>query len=137
MIIQSKKVWIADQFMSAQIEMEGGKIVAIGGFKGTDIKDNQYLMFIKVARKYGCKVHCLGMSRKDVLNKVPFDFTDSATWLTATNMGWLIQNGKQIKDVKFARTKGMEKFQQFKYNYDQFKKMQDHFHRIWQKECKD
>ena len=26
MIIQSKKVWIADQFMPAQIEIENGKI---------------------------------------------------------------------------------------------------------------
>ena len=39
MIIQSKKVWIADQFMSAQIEMDGGKIVAIGkyGAKPVDV----------------------------------------------------------------------------------------------------
>ena len=29
MIIQSKKVWIADQFIPAQIEMDGGKIVGI------------------------------------------------------------------------------------------------------------
>ena len=29
MIIQSKKVWIADQFIPAQIETEGGKIIAI------------------------------------------------------------------------------------------------------------
>ncbi len=32
MIIQSKKVWIADQFMPAVIEMEGGKITAIGAY---------------------------------------------------------------------------------------------------------
>ena len=32
MIIQSKKVWIADQFMPAQIEMDGGKIVGIHTF---------------------------------------------------------------------------------------------------------
>ena len=29
MIIQSKKVWIADQFIPAQVEMEGGKFVSI------------------------------------------------------------------------------------------------------------
>ena len=29
MIIQSKKVWIADQFIAAQIEMDGGKITGI------------------------------------------------------------------------------------------------------------
>ena len=32
MIIQSKKVWIADQFLPAQIEMDGGKIVSIGAY---------------------------------------------------------------------------------------------------------
>jgi N-acetylglucosamine-6-phosphate deacetylase len=39
MIIQSKKVWIADQFMPAQIEMEDGKIVSIGkhGAKPVDV----------------------------------------------------------------------------------------------------
>ena len=39
MIIQSKKVWIADQFIPAQIEMDGGKIVRIGayGAKAADV----------------------------------------------------------------------------------------------------
>ena len=39
MIIQSKKVWIADQFLPAQIEMDGGKIVSIGkhGAKPVDV----------------------------------------------------------------------------------------------------
>ncbi|MBQ4601031.1 MAG: N-acetylglucosamine-6-phosphate deacetylase [Oscillospiraceae bacterium] len=32
MVIQSKKVWIADQFLPASIEMENGKIVAIGEY---------------------------------------------------------------------------------------------------------
>ena len=43
-----------------------GKIVAITGFKNEDIKDEQYLMFLKYAKKYNCKVHCLGMTRKKV-----------------------------------------------------------------------
>ena len=32
MIIQSKKIWIADQFLPAQVEVEGGKIVSIGAY---------------------------------------------------------------------------------------------------------
>ena len=32
MIIQSKKVWIADQFVPAIVEMEGGKIVSIAPY---------------------------------------------------------------------------------------------------------
>ena len=39
MIIQSKKVWIADQFIPAIIEMDGGKIISIGayGSKSADV----------------------------------------------------------------------------------------------------
>ena len=39
MIIQSKKIWIADQFIPAQVEMEGGKIVSIApyGSKPADV----------------------------------------------------------------------------------------------------
>ena len=39
MIIQSTKVWIADQFMPAQIEMENGKIVSVDvyGKKPVDV----------------------------------------------------------------------------------------------------
>lgn len=57
-----------------------GKIVAITGFKNEDIQDHQYLMFLKYAKKFGCKVHCLGMTRKKILDKVPFDFVDSSSW---------------------------------------------------------
>lgn len=57
-----------------------GKVVAITGFKNEDIKDDQYLMFLKYARKYKCKVHCLGMTRKKILDKVPFDYVDSSSW---------------------------------------------------------
>lgn len=114
-----------------------GKIIAIGGFKGTDIKDAQYLMFLKVAKKYNCKVHCLGMSRTEVLKKIPFDFTDSATWITATNMGHPMINEKQSNKVRFARAKGLDKFFQLKYNYEQFVKMQNKYYLYWKKECKD
>ena len=39
MIIQSKKVWIADQFIPAQVEVDGGKIVSIRpyGSKAADV----------------------------------------------------------------------------------------------------
>ena len=39
MIIQSKQIWIADQFIPAQVEMENGKIIAIApyGSKPADV----------------------------------------------------------------------------------------------------
>ena len=41
MIIQSKKIWIADQFIPAQVEIDGGKIVSIAPY-GTKPADVDY-----------------------------------------------------------------------------------------------
>ena len=41
MIVQSKKVWIADQFIPAQVEMDGGKIVSVNAY-GTKAADVDY-----------------------------------------------------------------------------------------------
>ena len=41
MIVQSKKIWIADQFIPAQVEMNGGKIVGIYPY-GTKAVDEDY-----------------------------------------------------------------------------------------------
>jgi hypothetical protein len=113
-----------------------GKLIAIGGFKGTDIKDDQFLMFIKVARKYGCKVHCLGMTRTEVLDRVPFDYTDSSSWSATARHGAIGQARFRVGKVtrEFSRTKMGVVFAE---NYKQGIKMQRHYHRMWQKECKD
>lgn len=125
----------------AMCEKYTGEVVAIGGFRGTDIKDSQYLSFLKVARKYGCRVHCLGMSRTEVLNKVPFDYTDSATWMTATNMGNpFTYDGRQRAKrgaLKFPKATGVNKFYQFAWNYSQFQNIQRRYHDKWKKECGD
>jgi hypothetical protein len=128
-------VWHPQRGIPDYIEMckkYAGKIIAIGGFRGTDIKDEQYLMFLKTAKKYNCKVHCLGMTRKKVLDKVPFDFTDSSTWLQQVNYG-----NEFFGNKKFAKAKGKEKEKQYKYNYLQGMKMQKHYYMKWRKECKD
>ena len=57
-----------------------GKIIAFSGFKNEDIADHQYMMFLKHAKRYGCKVHCLGMTRRAILDQVPFDYVDSSSW---------------------------------------------------------
>ena len=44
-------------------------------------------MFLKYAKKYDCKVHCLGMTRKKILDTVPFDFVDSSSWKQASIYG--------------------------------------------------
>lgn len=109
-----------------------GKIIAIGGFRGTDIKDHQFLNFVKVARKYNCKVHCLGMTRKEILDKVPFDFVDSSSWVKNTVFG-RIQNKGKVSRKYSSEHRGKV----FIENYIQGTAMQKHYYQKWRKECKD
>lgn len=109
-----------------------GKIVAITGFKNEDIKDEQYLMFLKYAKKYNCKVHCLGMTRKKVLDKVPFDYVDSSSWLQASIFGRIGSKGKVTRE--FSKVKREVVFRE---NYLEAMKMQEHYHKKWQRICKD
>lgn len=109
-----------------------GKVVAITGFKNEDIKDEQYLMFLKYAKKYNCKVHCLGMTRKKVLDKVPFDYVDSSSWVQSTVFGRIDGKGKVSKE--FSRNNRETVFIE---NYKNGKKMQEHYYQKWKKVCKD
>lgn len=109
-----------------------GKVVAITGFKNEDIKDEQYLMFLKYAKKYNCKVHCLGMTRKKVLDKVPFDYVDSSSWKQAGIYGRIDGKGKVTK--KFSKEKREIVFME---NYKIGMKMQEYYYRKWKKACND
>ena len=109
-----------------------GKIIAITGFKNEDIKDEQYLMFLKYAKKYNCKVHCLGMTRKEVLNKVPFDYVDSSSWVQSSIFGRIDGRGKVSKEM--SRTNRETVFIE---NYKNSMKMQEYYYQKWKKVCKD
>ena len=109
-----------------------GKIVAITGFKNEDIKDEQYLMFLKYAKKYNCKVHCLGMTRRKVLDKVPFDYVDSSSWLQSSVYGRIGNKGKVTKD--FSKNKREVVFIE---NYKEGLKMQQYYYKKWKKICND
>lgn len=120
----------------AMCEEYQGRVVAITGFRNEDIKDEQYPMFLKEAKKYNCKVHCLGMTRTKVLEKVPFDYTDSASWKLQTTYGKVIINGVQRRLKKGLSVKeGWVKV--WAYNYIQNMKMQEHFYEKWKKYSKD
>lgn len=102
-----------------------GRIIAITGFKNEDIKDDQYLMFLKYAKKFGCKVHCLGMTRKQILDKVPFDYTDSSSWKQQAIFGKIgnkkvtKQFSKEHRDIVLAKS------------YEEGEKMQQHYFEKW------
>lgn len=61
-------------------ERHKGGIVAISGFKNEDIRDEDFIKFLKEAHQHNCRLHCLGMTRREILDKVPFDYVDSSTW---------------------------------------------------------
>ena len=109
-----------------------GKIIAITGFKNEDIKDEQYLIFLKYAKKYNCKVHCLGMTRKKVLDKVPFDYVDSSSWKQAGIFGRIEGKGKVSKD--FSKKKREIVFLE---NYKKGMEIQNLYYNKWRKICKD
>ena len=108
-----------------------GKIVAITGFKNEDITDEQYLMFLKVARSYGCKVHCLGMTRKAILDRVPFDYTDSSSWSADGIFGKI---GQRKVTKEFSKTNRSDIWVA---NYVLGKEMQQYYYKKWRKVCKD
>ena len=108
-----------------------GKVIAITGFKNEDIKDEQYLMFLKYAKKYNCKVHCLGMTRKKILDEVPFDFADSSSWKQQSIYGMIGRRKVSKQYSKENRWKVMLE------NYKLGEKMQEHYYQKWKHISKD
>ena len=108
-----------------------GKTVAITGFKNDEIKDSQYAMFLKYAKKHGCKVHCLGMTRRAVLDKVPFDYVDSSSWAQSAIYGRV--GGKKVSQ-EFSRANRNAVFVE---SYRQAIKMQEYYYHKWKKVCGD
>ena len=108
-----------------------GKVVAITGFKNEDIQDHQYMMFLKYAKKYNCKVHCLGMTRKKILDEVPFDYTDSSSWVQSSVYGF-VENKKVPKQLSKDDREII-----LLTNYLLGMEMQKHYYKKWKNTCKD
>ena len=104
-----------------------GKIIAITGFKNEDIQDHQYMMFLKYAKKYNCKVHCLGMTRKKILDEVPFDFVDSSSWKQQAIYGRVGKN-KVTKEYSKINRKNV-----MLHCYLDGMEMQKKYYKKWQK----
>ena len=108
-----------------------GKIVAITGFKNEDIKDEQYLMFLKYAKKYNCKVHCLGMTRKKILDTIPFDYVDSSSWKQQAIYGRI---GNRKVDRDFSKEK---RWAVMAANLKNAMEMEEYYYKKWKTVCKD
>lgn len=112
-----------------------GRTISITGFKNTDIKDEQYLMFLKYAKEHNCRVHCLGMTRKAVLDKVPFDYVDSSSWKQNVIYGHMNGAPKGKKITKETSRKCRADL--LAESYKAAMKMQEHYYMKWRKVCND
>lgn len=108
-----------------------GKIVAITGFRNEDIRDEQYMMFLKYAWEQDCRVHCLGMTRKAVLDKVPFDYTDSSSWTQGVLYGRI--GDRKLRNAPTVEERYIVRQLQWEASYAEAKKMQEHYEQKWAK----
>lgn len=110
-------------------EEYSGRVVAITGFKNEDIKDHQYAQFLKIAWQHNCRVHCLGMTRQDVLKKVPFDYVDSSSWTQGVLYGRL--GGRKLKNEDTAEKRTIMRQRQWEAAYKEAMKMQEYYENYW------
>ena len=114
-----------------------GKVIAISGFKNEDITDNQYLMFLKKAKQYGCRVHALGMARRAVLDKVPFDYTDSSSWRQWATFAWCptgdFTKKKQVNSSYVSANREKLELR----NYRQWVRIQEYYYQKWRRYDED
>lgn len=72
------KEWGVKKFMEMCKEYD---YIGIPCAKSIEIKQNSLKNFVRYAHKNNCKIHGLGESKQSVLEKVPFDSVDAATWV--------------------------------------------------------
>lgn len=118
---------ISDFYDMCNNPIHKDKIIAITGFKNQDIKDSDYIKFVNYAHKRGVKVHCLGMTRENVMDKVPFDYVDSSSWKMNAIFGKY--KGKKVpKSMKLNKGNLIESYAG---NYEQGMKMQGKYFMKW------
>ena len=113
-----------------------GGIIAVSGFKNEDIRDDQYLAFLRYAKSQGCKMHCLGMTRKAVLEKVPFDYCDSSSWKQGGVRGrisYYPQDGRKLS-IKTTQTDANHVYEEC---YKSAMRMQKYYYMKWRRVCGD
>ena len=72
------------------------------------------------------------MTRKKVLDKVPFDYVDSSSWVQSSVFGRIDGKGKVTRE--FSATKREVVFME---NYKNGMEMQKKYYDKWRKVCKD
>lgn len=109
--------------------------VAIGGIATREISKNEwgeiFPDLIKIAHKNKCKIHGLGLTSIEAIEKYNFDSVDSTTWISGARFGQLhlYKNGRiQIVKPKGKRAKDYKTIDAF--NFEQWCKFQKYAERL-------
>lgn len=99
-----------------------GRVVSITALGG-DVSVHQLDLFRKVAWQNDCRIHCLGMTRKEVLDTVPFDYVDSSSWKQQGIRKYISKDIRQPANMHYKTTIMMA--------YLHAMKLQDHYYQKW------
>ena len=114
-----------EEFKAMSREMSG-HVAAVTGFRNEDIRDEQYAMFLKYAWSQGTRIHCLGMARTKVLEKVPFDYADASSWEHCVSFGRRLDGGR------YPRPQSREDYvDQFIDSYERYMDIQKRLYLKW------
>ncbi|WP_299523308.1 hypothetical protein [uncultured Methanobrevibacter sp.] len=101
--------------------------IAIPCVNNNAVKPEHYGKFVRYAHNHNTKVHGLGMLRKNVLNKVPFDTCDGTSWFLASRFGklnsrkisseYLSKNHKKLTYIELMRHIRFQKEMYEKWQY--------------------
>lgn len=67
---------------------------------GKDINEKNAINFVYTAHKYNTKIHGLGLSKRPMLDTIPFDSVDSTSWMRCCRYGNF--KGKKI-DINYTK----------------------------------
>lgn len=102
--------------------------VAIGGIASKDIEKCQYPVFtkmIKEAHRRGAKIHGLGFTSMEGMERYHFDSVDSSAWATGSYYGHVDRfDGRRIVRVKKPKGSRVKTVETAKHNFREWVKFQ-------------
>ena len=103
--------------------------IAIGGIVTKEIKKSEFMFlkyFLNKAKKQKCKVHGLGFTYLDLLDKIPFFSVDSSFWMYGNLNGYANEYKGGLNMLKHKKGKGQLVNQKMlaKHNFNEWLKLQ-------------
>lgn len=118
------KIWGVTTFMEMCKKYD---YVAIPCVRNAEIQGKNYGSFVKYAHKNGTKIHGLGQTSPKILDKVPFDTTDSSSWFYSIMYAWYVNSPTKIKSEWVSNNRR----KMARGNFLQYLKLCEHYHKKW------